>query len=105
MSIAYTVQCRIEKAEKAAEWLNWLRGGHIADVLAGGAESAEIVQMDREPGEADHVFEIRYRFASRETYEHYIAHHAPALRAEGLKRFPPEDGFSYKRSVGEFIDF
>ncbi|MBI4030386.1 MAG: DUF4286 family protein [Proteobacteria bacterium] len=98
IKVAYTVTCAIEKKEKAREWLAWLRGGHIQDVVAHGAESAQIVAY-KEEGR----YEVRYIFPDRATYDSYILNHAPRLREEGLKRFPPEDGFAYGRIVGEIM--
>lgn len=96
--IVYTLTCTVPPA-KEAEWLAWLRGGHMQEVIAGGASSAEIIRIDSTPG----IFEIRYIFPDRRTYDSYIRDHAPRLRADGLRRFPPEDGISYSRSAGEII--
>ncbi|MGE3805561.1 MAG: DUF4286 family protein [Gemmataceae bacterium] len=81
-------------------WLDWLRGGHIAEVIAGGASSAAIVALD-EPARA---YEVRYLFPSRDAFERYEREHAPRLRAEGLRLFPPEKGIAYKRSVGAVLE-
>jgi hypothetical protein len=43
---------------------------------------------------------VRYHFPSREAFAAYERDHAPRLRADGLRRFPPERGVSYRRSVG-----
>jgi hypothetical protein len=94
--VAYTVAVTFTDAAMAEEWLTWLRGGHIADVLAGGATAAEFVELDG-PGRA---FEVRYRFPSREAFAAYERDHAPRLRAEGLQRFPPERGVTYRRTAG-----
>jgi hypothetical protein len=98
-TIAYTVAASFTAAAVADEWLRWLREGHVADVLAGGAERAVIVRLDG-PGRE---FEVRYEFPSREAFDRYLADHAPRLRAEGLARFPPERGVAYRRSVGEVL--
>ena len=95
--VVYTVAVTFTEAALAEAWLRWLREGHIADVIAGGATSAEIVQMD---GVA-HGYEVRYRFLTREAFTCYEAEHAPRLRAEGLRLFPPEKGVTYRRSLGE----
>jgi hypothetical protein len=94
--VAYTVAVTFTDAALAEEWLRWLRGGHIADVLAGGATAAEIVAVDG----PERSFEVRYRFPSREAFAAYERDHAPRLRAEGLQRFPVERGVSYRRTVG-----
>ena len=96
--IAYTVVCRIGDPVKAEKWLSWLTGGHIAEVIEGGAESAQVVRLDGE-----RTFEVRYIFPGRAAYDRYIADSAPRLRAEGLKLFPPDEGFSYSRTVGTVV--
>lgn len=98
--LTYTVAVTLPDRVMADAWLNWLRGGHIAEVFAGGARVAEIVQMDG----ADLSFEIRYRFPSREAFAAYERDHAPRLRAEGLKLFPVERGVTYRRSAGTVQD-
>src|SRR5262245_1677947 len=95
----YTVTVSFADAKLAEAWLRWLHTGHIAEVLAGGASSAEIVQMDR----AVHSYEVRYRFPSRQAFARYEAEHASRLRAEGLQLFPPEKGVVYRRSAGQVL--
>jgi hypothetical protein len=97
--VAYTVAVTFENAALADEWLRWLREGHIADVLAGGAADAEIIELDG----SDRAFEVRYHFPSREVFALYERDHAPRLRAEGLQKFPVEKGVAYRRSVGEVV--
>jgi hypothetical protein len=94
--ITYTVAVTFANADLVEPWLRWLRQGHIAEVLAGGATSAEIVALDA-PANA---FEVRYRFPSREAFQGYERDLAPRLRAEGLRLFPVEKGVQYRRSVG-----
>jgi hypothetical protein len=97
--VAYTVAVSFENAPLADEWLRWLWERHIADVLAGGATDAEIIELDA-PGRA---FEVRYHFPSGEAFARYDRDHAPRLRAEGLQKFPVEKGVTYRRSVGEVV--
>lgn len=98
--IAYTVAVTFKEQALADSWLAWLRGGHIAEVIAGGATNAEIVAMDG----PEAAFEIRYRFAARAVFEKYEREHAPRLRAEGLALFPVEKGVSYRRSLGAVVE-
>jgi hypothetical protein len=98
--IAYRVSATFPNSDVADEWLHWLREGHVAAVLAGGATSAEIVALDTPA----HAYEVRYRFPSRETFEKYEREHAPRLRAEGLRRFPVEKGIQYRRCIGVVCD-
>jgi hypothetical protein len=97
--VCYTVAATFADAGLTEAWLHWLREGHIASVLAGGATCAEILLMDGTP----HSYEVRYRFPSREAFQRYEQEHAPRLRAEGLRLFPVEKGVSYRRSLGEVL--
>ena len=100
--LAYTVYTTFTDGRLADDWLRWLRGGHIAEVINGGATDAEIVELDAAsdapPG--TRAFEVRYHFPSRAHFARYEADRAPRLRAEGLKLFPLERGVSYRRAVG-----
>jgi hypothetical protein len=84
----------------AETWLAWLHGEHLAAVLAGGAEQAEVVELDGGEGRS---FEVRYRFGSREAFAVYERDRAPALRAEGLRLFPTEKGVVYRRWTGSVV--
>lgn len=98
----YTVIAEFADPAVAAEWVAWLRDGHLADVLVAGAIDAEIVAIDGDAA-TPVVFEVRYRFADRASLERYFELDAPRLRAEGLAKFPPERGIRYRRSVGEAV--
>ena len=98
--VAYTVRASFTDRGLADAWLRWLRGGHVTDVLAGGATTAEVIALDG----PDIAYEARYRFPSREVFERYEREHAPRLRAEGLRLFPVEKGVGYCRSVGVVLD-
>lgn len=99
--IRYTVCCRFtgDDPTVANRWLDWLRETHIADVIRGGAAGAEIVRMTADVP----AFEIRYRFATAAGFARYLSEQAPALRADGLKKFPLELGLEYSRTDGEVI--
>jgi hypothetical protein len=98
--VAYTLVVTFPDAALVESWLRWLRQGHIAAVLAGGAVRAEIVALDGPTPS----FEVRYWFPSRAAFQTYERDHAPRLRAEGLLRFPVERGITYRRSVGVVCD-
>ena len=104
--LLYTVRCRIDRPDQAAQWVSWMKDKHLAEVVQCGALKAELVLMDdASPTIAgQQCFEARYRFADRITYDAYINEHAPRLRAEGLALYPLELGFAYERTVGEMID-
>lgn len=106
--IAYTVTAEFDDARVADEWIAWLRDGHLAEVIAGGALSATIVRTDGDvsssaSGGAVVRCEVRYHFASRESFRRYEQQHAPRLRADGLLRFPPHRGIKMRRSIGEVV--
>jgi dipeptidase E len=95
--LAYTVAATFTDSALADAWLAWLHGGHLAQVIAAGALDAEVVELDAPEGRA---FEVRYHFASRDTFDHYQRQHAPRLREEGLRLFPTDKGVVYRRTVG-----
>ena len=99
MRIAYTVSCAFTDPAVAERWLGWLREGHLADVLAAGAESADAVRLDGEPV----TCQARYTFSSRAAFDAYERDHAPRLREEGLILFPLDLGLTYSRSIGEIV--
>lgn len=102
-TIVYTVATTFADSTLVDTWLRWLREGHIAEVIAGGASDAEIVELDSTGGD-ERAFEVRYHFPSREAFAAYERDHAPRLRAEGLKLFPVERGIRYRRTVGVVLD-
>jgi hypothetical protein len=99
-AFSYMVTVTLPNEAMASAFLAWLQGGHVAEVLAGGALSAQIVSLDQPA----HTFEIRYRFASRASFERYEREFAPRLRADGLQRFPTEQGVVYRRTSGVILD-
>lgn len=101
-SIAYTVRALCPDPLTAQEYVDWLKGGHIQEVIKGGALSAAVIRLDDQPA-GPHRVEVRYQFADRAALDRYLAQFAPALRADGLKRFPPERGVAFERTVGEIV--
>lgn len=99
--ICYTVRCEFTgDAAVASEWVAWLRDEHLRDVLNAGAMNATLVRMHA----ANPVYEVRYVFPSREAFETYDRDRAPALRDEGLSRFPLDRGLRYQRTVGDVVE-
>lgn len=99
IAFAYTVTATFAERAVALEWLRWLTNGHVAEILAAGATNVEITILDG----PDLAVEVRYHFDSRAAFAEYEQLHAPRLRAEGLRLFPPERGIGYRRSTGEVI--
>lgn len=102
MAFAYTVIGDFDDAAVAGEWVDWLTHGHLQAVLDGGALSAEVVRL--EPTQAAPLrLEVRYRFADHAAFQRYERDAAPALRADGLARFPPSRGVRLTRVLGEVL--
>ena len=105
--ILYGVICTLPDEALATEYLAWLEGGHVDAVVKGGAHSAMIVRLERAPGDglAAGCVQVmtQYIFSTREQFDQYVAVHAPALRADGLKRFGPERGIRMQRVLGEIV--
>jgi hypothetical protein len=98
--IRYTVGCTFPDSASVTRWLEWLRHGHVAAVMRGGATSAEVVAVDGTP----HAMEVVYRFPNRAVYERYEREFAPALRVEGQQLFPSSSGIVYRRTVAEVVE-
>lgn len=97
--ILYTVTATLPDEETAQEYVAWLEDGHVDQVVAAGAHSGMIVRLEGSP------IRVRtlYVFATRETFDRYVERAAPALRADGLKRFPPERAIAFAREIGEIL--
>lgn len=100
-AILYTVRTTCPSVQVRGRYLAWLSPNHVAQVLAGGATSARIVLPDRVDDHAPALVETQYTFPSRKAFDTYVRVHAPALRADGLKHFPPESGLTHERQVAE----
>ncbi len=100
--LAYTVAAQFTDPNVALEWLDWLKGGHVEEVLAGGAISAQIVLIENDQ-DAMKKFEVRYLFPDGDAFKSYESLLAPRLREDGLKKFPPERGVTYRRTVGHVL--
>lgn len=101
--IAYTVTCTVTYKTLEQDWLDWI-GGHMDEVVAAGAQSAELIKRDHETdAQVETVYEIRYKFKDRGSFDEYLENHAPRLRRDSHEKFPVEDGFHYQRNVGEVL--
>ncbi len=101
--ICYTVTATISDSATLREYVDWLRNGHVQQVIEGGAESGVVVLLDPDgTGRTVQRVVTQYIFASRDAFERYEREHAPALRADGLARFGPQTGRDvvFARTVG-----
>jgi len=83
--VLYGVMATLPDERTLDDYLDWLRGGHLEDVVRAGAVSAVASRLVDPPHPLR--VETRYLFASRAEYESYLTDHAPRLRAQGLARF------------------
>lgn len=97
-AIAYTVRATLPDAPTLEAYIGWLTGGHASQVLAWGADRAEVVRLEGEPPRV----ESRYRFPDRAAFDRYERDHAPALRADGVARFG-QTGIRFERTVGTIL--
>jgi Domain of unknown function (DUF4286) len=119
-AILYTVRTTCPNIQARGRFLAWLSPNHIMEVMKGGATGARIILPlpdDRSgqtpPGQqagtarpphndnAPAIVETQYTFPSRKAFDDYVRDHAPALRADGLKHFPPDSGITSERQVAE----
>ncbi len=99
--VAYSVTATLPDEGLAREYIAWLVGGHVDQVIRGGAETGMVVRLEDSPG----VIRVEscYTFATRDEYERYVRVAAPVLRAEGLRLFPPERGIRMERRLGSVL--
>ena len=97
----YMVTATLPDEDTRDAYLEWIQGGHLDHVIQGGASSARLVRMDdpARPLEAAAV----YTFPSKAAFEAYLRDHAPRLRAEGLGKFGPQSGVTFRRQVGTIL--
>ena len=118
-SILYTVRTTCPNVQTRGRFLAWLSPNHVIEVMKGGATGVRIVlplpddrsgqtpagqQAGTAPRASDTapaIVEAQYTFPSRKAFDDYVRIHAPALRADNLKNFPPESGVTSERSIAE----
>lgn len=97
-AIAYTVVATLPDEQTASEYIAWLQEGHVAEVVAAGANNGVIIRVQEPPSPIQ--VETRYMFANQAAFDDYIRSAAPGLRAKGLERFPASRGIRFERRVG-----
>lgn len=102
-ALHYSVIATLPDEATLQRYLDWLEGGHVQAVIAGGAHRATVARLQSDPP----AVEVRYEFAHPADFERYEAEHAPALREEGRRLFGSIDGVAFQRrlaSVRSVID-
>ena len=100
-AILYTVRATCRDIPQRGRFLSWLSPNHLLQVKAGGATTVRVVLPDRANDNASAIVETQYAFPSRKAFDTYIRDHAPALREDAMKHFPPESGVTFARQVAE----
>jgi len=100
-TILYTVRATCRDVQQRGRFLAWLSPNHLLQVKTGGATAVRVVLLDRADASAPAVVETQYAFPSRKAFDTYRRDHAPALREDALKHFPPESGVRFERQVAE----
>jgi hypothetical protein len=100
-AILYTVRTTCRDVQQRGRYLAWLSPNHVVELMKHGATGVRIVLPDRASDTAPAVVETQYTFPSRKVFDDYVRLYAPALRADGLKHFPPDSGITYERQVAE----
>lgn len=103
MGLLYTVTATISDPATKAEYAAWLLGGHIQQVIAGGADSAMVVELTEPAVPGESKVAVHYRFRNEQTLKTYVDVHAPALRADGLARFGNR-GVRWERTIGTVFE-
>jgi hypothetical protein len=79
--IVYSVTTSVLK-QREEDWLTWIHGTHIPDVMATGYFKAyhfhKLLDPTPEPGSA--TYNVQYLLESLTDYHHYTTKEAPALR-------------------------
>lgn len=99
--ILYTVRTTCRDLPQRGRVLSWLSPNHLLQVKAGGATAVRVVLPETTDPAGPARIETQYVFPSRRSFDTYLRDHAPALRSDALKHFPPESGVTFDRQIAE----
>ena len=98
----YNVTIKVEAAI-ADEWLQWLKGEHIPEVMATGCFDAyKIVRLLEIDDTEGPTYAIQYNALSKALYNRYIIKHADVLRQKSYDRWGQR--FMAFRSLMQVVD-
>eukprot|EP01031_Cornospumella_fuschlensis_P022533 gene22533-27502_t len=99
--VRYIVTATLRDVGILDEYVNWLKGGHVQLVVAGGARSAEVVVLDSD----DHTVRVEsiYLFDSRAALQAYFDGPALELREDGKRLWMDTGKVSFSRRVGNVV--
>ena len=69
------------------EWLDWMKGKHMADVMETGCFTESRLLKVLYVQDEGHTYSVQYSFAAMTDMERYNKEFAPALQAEMKARF------------------
>ena len=99
--ILYNVTVILDE-EIQTDWLNWMKGQHIPEVMATSCfVSHRMLKVLDSPNEGV-TYCIQYVADTIENYNQYLQDFAPGLRADFPERF--SDKFVIYRTLMEYID-
>ena len=82
------------------EWLEWMKGVHIPDVMATGLfVDSKIFRIHS--GDVGNTYSIQYFCNTMDDYEKYQGEHAPGLQKEHSEKY--KDKFTAFRTILEEI--
>jgi uncharacterized protein DUF4286 len=85
--IIYNVTSNLDESIHE-QWLRWMQGKHITDVLATGKfTSARLIKVLVEEEMGGVTYAVQYTTDSRDTLQRYYDEDAPRLREEGQRLF------------------
>lgn len=99
--ILYNVTVNVDEAI-AAEWVNWMKGHHMPEVMATGCfEDSRIFRLLSAEEQGGLTYAVQYFAASMEDYERYQENYAAALQADHINRY--KDRFVAFRTLLETV--
>jgi hypothetical protein len=99
--VLYAVRIACDDKAVHTRFLAWLEKVHIADVLAAGAEAAQLYECEPAAGAPACAIEVHYRFRDRQALSDYLEQHAPRLREHGLAQFGAGERVQFQRTIAE----
>jgi Domain of unknown function (DUF4286) len=90
--LSYEVTIQLDDPSLANALESYMRGGHLAAVLATGC-----FLDGRFEQSAPDVYRTRYSVASQQDLDRYVEEHAPRLRADFQEHFP--SGLKVTRAI------
>lgn len=102
--ILYIVRATCRDAAQREVYQNWLVPHHTEGMMKFGATSVRVALFEIADGASGPAIEAHYTYDSREAFDTYVREHAPAMRGDSAKHFPPDCGIVFERRLGEFVE-